>query len=243
MAGSGGRRRPAHATPTTARCSPPSECCAVVPPSIRSSSVRRARPAISPTVPWCSPVVHPLTGTASPGLPTLRTVFPIRRRRTSVNTLQRRKAALVAGLAALAARCRRCSSELQHPAAAPARQPPAERPRPPAARRRPRGEPPPPPVPRSPAPCQGSGSTFQRPSSRTPIDAFQKANYGTTVTYGGGGSGKGRTDLKNKVVDFAGSDSPRRPTPTSRPSPSSTSRSCSGRSPWPTTCRASTSCS
>ena len=40
-----------------------------------------------------------------------------------------------------------------------------------------------------------------RRSSTTPIRA-------PTITYGGGGSGKGRTDLAEKTVDFAGSDSP-----------------------------------
>ena len=55
---------------------------------------------------------------------------------------------------------------------------------------------------------QGSGSTFQLAYEQAAIDAFQKANAGTTITYGGGGSGKGRTDLKTKIVDFAGSDSP-----------------------------------
>lgn len=55
---------------------------------------------------------------------------------------------------------------------------------------------------------QGSGSSFQLAYEQEAIDAFQKANPGTTVTYGGGGSGKGRTDLKDKTVDFAGSDAP-----------------------------------
>lgn len=55
---------------------------------------------------------------------------------------------------------------------------------------------------------QGSGSTLQKAYEDEAVDAFTKANAGTTVTYGGGGSGKGRTDLKNKVVDYAGSDSP-----------------------------------
>jgi phosphate transport system substrate-binding protein len=55
---------------------------------------------------------------------------------------------------------------------------------------------------------QGSGSTFQLAYQQQAISDFQKANSGTTVTYGGGGSGKGRTDLKNKTVDFAGSDAP-----------------------------------
>jgi phosphate transport system substrate-binding protein len=55
---------------------------------------------------------------------------------------------------------------------------------------------------------QGSGSTLQKPYEDEAIAAFTKDNGGTTITYGGGGSGKGRTDLKGKVVDFAGSDSP-----------------------------------
>jgi phosphate transport system substrate-binding protein len=55
---------------------------------------------------------------------------------------------------------------------------------------------------------QGSGSTLQKPYEDEAIAVFTKANGGTTITYGGGGSGKGRTDLKGKVVDFAGSDSP-----------------------------------
>ncbi len=55
---------------------------------------------------------------------------------------------------------------------------------------------------------QGSGSTLQLAYEQEALDAFQKAQSGVTVTYGGGGSGKGRTDLKGKVVDYAGSDSP-----------------------------------
>ena len=54
---------------------------------------------------------------------------------------------------------------------------------------------------------QGSGSTFQLAFQQEAIDAFQKENSGVTITYGGGGSGKGRTDLKDGTVDFAGSDS------------------------------------
>ena len=38
------------------------------------------------------------------------------------------------------------------------------------------------------------------------IQSFQEKNQGVTVNYGGGGSGKGRTDLQTGVVDFAGSD-------------------------------------
>jgi phosphate transport system substrate-binding protein len=55
---------------------------------------------------------------------------------------------------------------------------------------------------------QGSGSTFQLAYQQEAISNFQKANSGTTITYGGGGSGKGRTDLTNNVVNFAGSDAP-----------------------------------
>jgi phosphate transport system substrate-binding protein len=55
---------------------------------------------------------------------------------------------------------------------------------------------------------QGSGSTLQKAYQEDAMAAFMKANGSTTVTYGGGGSGKGRTDLHDKIVDFAGSDSP-----------------------------------
>jgi phosphate transport system substrate-binding protein len=53
----------------------------------------------------------------------------------------------------------------------------------------------------------GSGSTFQKAYQETVIEAFKKANAGVTVNYGGGGSGKGRQDLADMVVDFAGADS------------------------------------
>jgi phosphate transport system substrate-binding protein len=48
----------------------------------------------------------------------------------------------------------------------------------------------------------GSGSTFQTNFQQAAISAFKSVNYG------GGGSGKGRTDLAGGVVNFAGSDSP-----------------------------------
>ncbi len=54
----------------------------------------------------------------------------------------------------------------------------------------------------------GSGSTFQKPYQEVAIDAFTKANAGVKINYGGGGSGKGRQDLADQVVDFAGADSP-----------------------------------
>ena len=54
----------------------------------------------------------------------------------------------------------------------------------------------------------GSGSTFQLTFQQTAIQSFKQIQSGMTVNYGGGGSGKGRTDLAGGVVQFAGSDSP-----------------------------------
>src|SRR4051812_5885669 len=53
----------------------------------------------------------------------------------------------------------------------------------------------------------GSGSTFQKGYQETAIDAYTKT-AGVKINYGGGGSGKGRQDLADMVVDFAGADSP-----------------------------------
>ncbi len=53
----------------------------------------------------------------------------------------------------------------------------------------------------------GSGSTFQQTFNEVAIAAFQSANSGVKVNYAGGGSGKGKTDLQTKTVDFAGTDS------------------------------------
>jgi phosphate transport system substrate-binding protein len=53
-----------------------------------------------------------------------------------------------------------------------------------------------------------SGSTFQLTFQEAAIAAFKSVQPGMTVNYGGGGSGKGRTDLSSGVVNFAGSDSP-----------------------------------
>ncbi|MHB8466070.1 MAG: phosphate ABC transporter substrate-binding protein PstS [Acidimicrobiales bacterium] len=52
----------------------------------------------------------------------------------------------------------------------------------------------------------GSGSTFQAAYDQQVISDFQAANPGATVNYQAKGSGAGQTDLKNQVVDFAGSD-------------------------------------
>lgn len=54
----------------------------------------------------------------------------------------------------------------------------------------------------------GSGSTLSKPYQETAIEEYRKIAKGVTVNYGGGGSGKGRQDLADMVVDFAGSDSP-----------------------------------
>lgn len=54
----------------------------------------------------------------------------------------------------------------------------------------------------------GSGSTFQQVFQQQAISSFKSVQPSMTVNYGGGGSGKGRTDLASGVVNFAGSDSP-----------------------------------
>jgi phosphate transport system substrate-binding protein len=53
-----------------------------------------------------------------------------------------------------------------------------------------------------------SGSTFQTNFQQEAIAAFKSVDPSITVNYGGGGSGKGRTDLASGTVLFAGSDSP-----------------------------------
>jgi phosphate transport system substrate-binding protein len=53
-----------------------------------------------------------------------------------------------------------------------------------------------------------SGSTLQLVYEQAAIQQFKTAQPSITVNYGGGGSGKGRTDLASGVVNFAGSDSP-----------------------------------
>jgi phosphate transport system substrate-binding protein len=57
----------------------------------------------------------------------------------------------------------------------------------------------------------GSGSTLSKPYQEVAIDQFKKTHKGVTINYGGGGSGKGRQDLADSVVNFAGSDSPFKP--------------------------------
>ncbi len=52
----------------------------------------------------------------------------------------------------------------------------------------------------------GSGSTFQQAFNETAMAAFKEVQPAVTVTYAGGGSGKGQTDLQAGLVDFAGTD-------------------------------------
>ncbi len=59
-----------------------------------------------------------------------------------------------------------------------------------------------------PVSLNASGSTFQKQYQEAAIETFTKANKGVKINYGGGGSGKGRQDLADQVVDFAGADSP-----------------------------------
>jgi phosphate transport system substrate-binding protein len=63
-------------------------------------------------------------------------------------------------------------------------------------------------APAGPVTINGSGSTFQKAFEEVAIEAFTKANPNVKVNYGGGGSGKGRQDLADMVVDFCGSDAP-----------------------------------
>jgi phosphate transport system substrate-binding protein len=53
----------------------------------------------------------------------------------------------------------------------------------------------------------GSGSTFQANFNDDAIQGFDQAHSGVTVNYGGGGSGKGQSDLLHHLVEFAGTDS------------------------------------
>jgi phosphate transport system substrate-binding protein len=54
----------------------------------------------------------------------------------------------------------------------------------------------------------GSGSTFQLTFQQSAIAAFKSVQPNVTVNYGGGGSGKGLTDLASGTVNYAGSDAP-----------------------------------
>lgn len=61
------------------------------------------------------------------------------------------------------------------------------------------------------ATLNGSGATFPQAFYETVIQEFKTAQPNVTVTYGGGGSGKGQTDLQAGLVQWAGSDSTVKP--------------------------------
>ncbi|MEO5723286.1 MAG: phosphate ABC transporter substrate-binding protein PstS [Ilumatobacteraceae bacterium] len=56
------------------------------------------------------------------------------------------------------------------------------------------------------ATLNGSGSTFVKTFIEENVAAFTEGHGSVTVNYGGGGSGKGRQDLADQIVDFAGTD-------------------------------------
>lgn len=56
------------------------------------------------------------------------------------------------------------------------------------------------------ATLNGAGATFPKAFYEEVIAAFKKVQPKVTVNYAGGGSGNGRQQLQDKVVDFAGSD-------------------------------------
>ena len=57
------------------------------------------------------------------------------------------------------------------------------------------------------AELNGSGATFPKTFYEEAIAVFTDANDGVTINYAGGGSGKGRQDLADQIVDWAGTDS------------------------------------
>jgi phosphate transport system substrate-binding protein len=63
----------------------------------------------------------------------------------------------------------------------------------------------------SPAALTASGATLPLPYYEELIGAFQDREPDVTITYAGGGSGKGRQDFADQAVDFAGSDNPFKP--------------------------------
>ncbi len=56
------------------------------------------------------------------------------------------------------------------------------------------------------ATLSASGATFPKTFYEEAIASFTEANSGVTINYGGGGSGKGRQDLADQIVDWAGTD-------------------------------------
>ena len=60
--------------------------------------------------------------------------------------------------------------------------------------------------PRLTATLNASGATFPKPFYEVAIAGYREVEPGVTVNYAGGGSGQGRQNLQDGVVDFAGSD-------------------------------------
>lgn len=56
------------------------------------------------------------------------------------------------------------------------------------------------------ATLNASGATFPQAFYEEVIAAYKEQQPGVTINYGGGGSGKGRQELQDGVMDFAGSD-------------------------------------
>lgn len=54
----------------------------------------------------------------------------------------------------------------------------------------------------------GSGATFPQPLYQNWADGYAAIDAGAKITYAGGGSSKGKTDIISGTVDFAGSDAP-----------------------------------
>jgi phosphate transport system substrate-binding protein len=69
------------------------------------------------------------------------------------------------------------------------------------------------------ATLNGSGSTLTQAFLQLIIQQFKTVQPNVTVNYGAGGSGKGRQDFANQVVQFAGSDAPYSASGTQPPAP------------------------
>jgi phosphate transport system substrate-binding protein len=69
------------------------------------------------------------------------------------------------------------------------------------------------------ATLNGDGSTFQLGFNQVVIGAFKQQQKAVTINYQGNGSGTGRTDFVNGVVDFAGTDAAYKPTDPQPPKP------------------------
>ena len=69
------------------------------------------------------------------------------------------------------------------------------------------------------ATLNGDGSTFQLGFNQVVIGAFKPVQKAVTINYQGNGSGAGRTDFVNGVVDFAGTDAPYKSTDPQPPKP------------------------